>query len=111
MHWEASQAMQQPALQPAHLVHRDHEAAIPARDAAPGCVGQQQGIPAGAVGGGQQHRAGTGQVLLAQHEHLAEKQSQGYVLADHHRQGCQPGIDAIAQAPFPGRNHWARLHR
>ena len=42
--------MQKPALQPAHLVNRDHEAAIPAGDAAACGVGQQQGIPAGPVG-------------------------------------------------------------
>ena len=77
--------MQEPALHPLHLIHGDHEAAVAAGDAATGGVGQQQGVPAGAVGGGQQHRPLRRQMLPPPHLHPSEKARQGEVLGEEHR--------------------------
>ena len=84
---KAAQPLQQPTLQPLHLIAGDHEAAIAAGDAASCRIGQQQRVPAGPVGGGQQHRPLLGKVLPTPHLYPPEETRQGQILGDQHRQG------------------------
>ena len=101
--------MQKPTLQASHFIDRDHEAAVAARDPSPGCIGKQEGIPAGPMGRSQQHGTLHRQVLPAQHLHAREKRWQSEIFGDHDRQGRQPGADAVAQACFPGgQRTWGR---
>jgi hypothetical protein len=84
---EAAEAMQKPALNPSHFVEGNHEATVPPGDAAACRQGQQQGIPTGPVGWGQQQRTAAGQIFTANHFDGTEEGRQGQVLGDSHGQG------------------------
>ena len=98
VHRETAQPMQEPPLEPLHLIEGDHEAAIAAADPTAHRLGDHQGVPPRAMGGGKKQRAIQRQPLLAQHLHLLEIGRQGNVLGDHRGQGSQPGAHAVAEA-------------
>jgi hypothetical protein len=101
VHREAAEAIEQPTLQALHLINGDHEAAVAAGDPTASPIGKEEGIPAGTMGGSQQHRTGGGEILPAQSPDAAEERRQGNVFGGQDGEWREPGADAGTDRPFP----------